>query len=87
MTEEFYRASGALQAELEQELEGEERQCATDGWAKRRWLFRYWKSRTCAIIEQARVDCCLTTPLAADNSPHALASKHAERADSVAGTQ
>ncbi|KRZ83146.1 hypothetical protein T08_1966 [Trichinella sp. T8] len=44
MTEELYRASGALQAELEQDLEGEERQCATDDWARRRWLFRNWKS-------------------------------------------
>ncbi|KRY44155.1 hypothetical protein T03_5971 [Trichinella britovi] len=40
VTEELYRASGALQAELEQDLEGEERQCATDDWARRRWLFR-----------------------------------------------
>ncbi|KRY06825.1 hypothetical protein T12_15283 [Trichinella patagoniensis] len=66
MTEELYRASGALQAEMEQDLEGEERQCATDDWARRRCHFRYWKSRARAIIEQARVDCGLTSRLAAD---------------------
>ncbi|KRX33697.1 hypothetical protein T05_3030 [Trichinella murrelli] len=75
MTEELYRASGSHQVELEQDLEGEERQCATDDWERPR-----------AIIEQARVDCGLTSRLAAHNSPHALASKHAERSDSVVGT-
>ncbi|KRX78638.1 hypothetical protein T06_7228 [Trichinella sp. T6] len=34
MTEELYRASDALQAELEQDLEREERQCAIDDWAR-----------------------------------------------------
>ncbi|KRY16087.1 hypothetical protein T12_15907 [Trichinella patagoniensis] len=58
MTEELYRASGALQAELEQDLEGEERPCAIDDWVRCRWLFRYWKSRARAIIEQARVAGC-----------------------------
>ncbi|KRX32790.1 hypothetical protein T05_1939 [Trichinella murrelli] len=81
MTEELYRASGALQAELEQDLEGEERQCATDDWARRRWLFRNWKSRAREIFEQARVDCGLTTRLAADNSPQALASKQSDSVD------
>ncbi|XP_003378035.1 conserved hypothetical protein [Trichinella spiralis] len=42
MTKDLYRASGTLQAELEQDLEGEEHQHATDDWGRYRRLFRYW---------------------------------------------
>ncbi|KRZ97987.1 hypothetical protein T08_10239 [Trichinella sp. T8] len=42
VTKDLYRASGTLQAELEQDIEGEEHQHATDAWGRYRRLFRYW---------------------------------------------
>ncbi|KRY33452.1 hypothetical protein T01_8253 [Trichinella spiralis] len=44
MTEEMYRASHVLKAELEMDLKGEERQSAIDDWARCHQRYRYGRS-------------------------------------------